>query len=182
MSLNHQFTYPDAHYLLAAEGWLELGDSAAANQELEQITPALRAHPDVLLLRWHLCAQAKQQRPCLALARNLTRRRPTDPRGWIVLAQTFYLFGHLPKAYQTAVSKVNSFPTAWPLLYDAARYSCLLGKRHQAQKYLRLAMASGDKRALKRRALADPDLVGLWLASPDRETVANGPRNETGRR
>ena len=51
---------PDALHLQAAEGWVGLGDCAAAEDELEQISPASRAHPDVLQLRWRICAVAKK--------------------------------------------------------------------------------------------------------------------------
>jgi hypothetical protein len=44
--------HPDALHFQAAGGWLELGNWREANEELENITPALRAHPDVLAVRW----------------------------------------------------------------------------------------------------------------------------------
>ena len=47
---------PDSLHLQAADGWVGLGDFAAANSELEEITPASRAHPDVLQLRWRIYA------------------------------------------------------------------------------------------------------------------------------
>ena len=34
---------PDSHHLLAAQGWLELGNHLEANAELEQIAPRLRS-------------------------------------------------------------------------------------------------------------------------------------------
>ena len=42
---------PDSFHLEAAVGWLELGNHLEANEELDQITASLRAHPDVLLVR-----------------------------------------------------------------------------------------------------------------------------------
>jgi hypothetical protein len=42
---------PDSHHLQAAEGWIGLGNYAEANDELEQIAAANRAHPDVLQFR-----------------------------------------------------------------------------------------------------------------------------------
>ena len=45
------FTRPDELHFQAAVGWLELGNWREANEELENITPALRAHPDVLQVR-----------------------------------------------------------------------------------------------------------------------------------
>ena len=46
------FSPSDLHHLRAAEGWLELGDWHSANEELENVTRELRAHPDVLAMRW----------------------------------------------------------------------------------------------------------------------------------
>jgi len=37
---------PDSLHLSVAIGWLELGNHIEANAALENITPALRAHPD----------------------------------------------------------------------------------------------------------------------------------------
>ena len=48
----------DAKHLLAAEGWLELGNHLAANDELENITPLFRAHPEVLEVRHNIFALA----------------------------------------------------------------------------------------------------------------------------
>jgi hypothetical protein len=45
---------------LAAEGWLELGSPTEANEELEKIAPRLRAHPDVLDIRWQIYAAAER--------------------------------------------------------------------------------------------------------------------------
>jgi len=41
----------DEHHLHAAEGWLDLDDAVAADQEIEQIDPENRGHPAVLLVR-----------------------------------------------------------------------------------------------------------------------------------
>lgn len=41
----------DVQHLRTAIGWLELGNHFDANKEFERITPALRAHLDVLEAR-----------------------------------------------------------------------------------------------------------------------------------
>ena len=50
---------PDSLRLRSAQGWLELGDHLEANVELEEISPRLNMHPDVLLLRYEIFAKAK---------------------------------------------------------------------------------------------------------------------------
>jgi hypothetical protein len=44
-------------HLNAAEGWLGLGDPIEANEELKKIAPVLYSHPDVLEVRYRICAQ-----------------------------------------------------------------------------------------------------------------------------
>jgi len=56
----------------AAKGWLELGDHIHANEDLEKITAKLRAHPDVLKVRWRVYAQAKKWNVCLLIAQTVT--------------------------------------------------------------------------------------------------------------
>jgi len=53
------FTDSDLQHLKAAQGWIELGAWDVANDELENITPELRAHPDVLKLRFGVYLAAK---------------------------------------------------------------------------------------------------------------------------
>ena len=56
---------PDSHHLHAAQGWVELGNHAEANEELEQIAPQLRAHPDVLEVRWHIYSHVNKWDACV---------------------------------------------------------------------------------------------------------------------
>lgn len=50
----------DAARILAAEGWLQLGNFLEANAELDAIAPLFRAHPDVLEVRYNVFAAAKK--------------------------------------------------------------------------------------------------------------------------
>ena len=52
-------TLSDTHHLSAAQGWLELGSHLEADKELDEITPELRVHPDVLEIRWQIYAKEK---------------------------------------------------------------------------------------------------------------------------
>jgi uncharacterized protein HemY len=79
---------PDIYQLQAAIGWLELGRHIEANEELEKITARLRAHPDVLKVRWRVYAMAKRWDACLEIARALTEMEPDKPGGWIEYAQS----------------------------------------------------------------------------------------------
>jgi predicted Zn-dependent protease len=154
--------YPDLLFLRWAEGWLDLGSAREAQRQLEEISGERRSHPDVLLLRWQIQAQEQNWSECMLLALAWTERLPNDSRAWIALARTLYHKNRIAEAYEIGIGKASEFAGSWELLYDTARYACLLGKRKEANQFLRLAMAAGDENEVKVRALEDPDLQGLW--------------------
>jgi len=77
---------PDSMHLNAAEGWLELGNHPEANEELEKVTPSLRAHPDVLATRWHIYAHARNWGACVDIAAAIIQLDDPTPATAIVLA------------------------------------------------------------------------------------------------
>src|ERR1039457_1350006 len=76
-------TQPDSHHLLAAQGWLELGNHLEANEELENISPEMGVHPDVLNLRWHIYSKAGKWDACVDIASALIDLAPECSLGWI---------------------------------------------------------------------------------------------------
>jgi predicted Zn-dependent protease len=75
--------HPDNKHLEAAEGWLELGNWKEANEELENITPQLRAHPFVLEVRYQIYAKAKKWEGAVEIARTLSEMLPNNSWGLI---------------------------------------------------------------------------------------------------
>jgi hypothetical protein len=51
---------PDILHLQAAESWLELGNWKESNDAQDQIALQLRAHPNVLSVRWQVFAAAEK--------------------------------------------------------------------------------------------------------------------------
>ena len=47
----------------AAIGWLELGNHAEAGEEIARIAPEMLEHPDVLEVRWMICAAGCRAQP-----------------------------------------------------------------------------------------------------------------------
>jgi hypothetical protein len=164
---------PDLHFLHWAEGWLDLGNSHEAHRELEQIRPDRRGHPDVLSLRWQIYAEEQHWSDCFVLALSWTERWPTDPRGWIALAQTFYHRKQIADAYSVCVAKATDFPECWELLYNTARYACLLGRLTEAMQYVQVAMVVGDPKDVRQRALNDPDLTAIFASRKVRRSQAS---------
>src|SRR5208282_6199493 len=79
----NELSLQDQRFLDAAEGWLGLGDHLAANEELEQITPGLRAAPKVLEVRLQIHWAAKQWEACVEIAGALVNLKPDNDYGWI---------------------------------------------------------------------------------------------------
>ena len=74
---------PDSHHLQAAQGWVELGNHIEADAELDNIAANLRAHPDVLNVRWEIYAAAKKWEATLDIAAAVIQLDPEDPLGWV---------------------------------------------------------------------------------------------------
>ena len=153
---------PDSHHLLAAQGWLELGNHVEANRELQNIAPLLRAHPHVLEMRWQICAVAKDWDAALAIASSLVRLMPENPFGWIHRSFALHELKRTAEARDNLMPVLDKFPSQAILRYNLACYECQLGRLQQAKDWLQKALAIGDPKEIKRMALEDPDLEPLW--------------------
>lgn len=152
-------------HLQAAQGWLELGDWESANEELEEIEPILRAHPDVLKVRIEVYVAAEQWDYVVEVARTLAHELPRDSFGHVHLAEALHGLGQTEEAWRTLVRVAHRFPKEWRVSYNLARYATRLGSLTEARELLSEAFTLGDARALKLRALDEPDLQPLWESS-----------------
>lgn len=160
MNRSRPFEPPDTHHLKAGWGWLELGDHIAANEELEKISPELRAHPDALELRWQIYAKAKHWEAALDIGRALAQLVPASPVGWINQAYALHAMKRTKEAWDTLLPVAEQFvePTG---AYNLACYAAQLGNLTIAQEWLRTAFEIGGTE-FKLMALADEDLQPLW--------------------
>jgi len=88
----------DHRHLEAARGWLGLGDWQSANDELEEITPAVRAHPEVLLVRVEIYLKAGKPEMARSVAQTLVRTCGADWRVHYALAQAEVQLGNFKAA------------------------------------------------------------------------------------
>ncbi len=162
---NH-LPHPDFHHLLAAQGWLELGNHLEANEELEMIAPELRAHPDVLQTRWHVFSAAKRWDACLEIGIALTTLVPKNPPSWCSRATALHSLGRTPVAREVLLEGVDVAGENWLMFYELARYCCLLGRTPEARAWLGkafdLVKDPGASATLKLVAIDDADLGELW--------------------
>jgi predicted Zn-dependent protease len=154
---------PDRRHLEAAQGWLGLGNHIEANEELEKITPELRAHPDVLAMRYEVNAASKKWDAAGEIANAMCRLAPHSLFGFIDAAFALHQLKRTRDALNVLLPLVERFPDEAMLFYNLACYCCVLGDRKQALEFLKRAIDLVGSSELKLRALNDPDLAALWL-------------------
>lgn len=153
---------PDSFHLKAAQGWLGLGDWCEADEELEAITPQMRAHPDVLCVRWQVYAKAKKWEIAAEVAQALCKIVPDEPFGWIHLGYALHELKRTQEAWNVLLPVADKFPAEYIVRYNLACYACQLGRLEEAKKWLQRAIEIADSKEVKYMALADSDLEPLW--------------------
>ncbi len=153
---------PDSTHLNAAQGWLALGNPIEAGAELEKISAGSRAHPEVLQVRWRLCAKAGQWEAGLEIATALTRTTPDLIFGWLFQAFSLRKLERTAEAKEVLVSVMDRFEANSTFPYYVACYCARLGQANEAKGWLTLALAhaksDGERDRLKQRAHGEPDL------------------------
>ena len=152
----------DLHHLRAAEGWLGLGDFQSAHDELENITPILRAHPAVLQIRHGIFSEAEKWEHALTIAEALVNLLPDDPYGWIHRSFALHELKRTAEAQEELRPAAETFPKEHVVFYNLACYACQLGNLKEALRLLGKAIDLAGKRDIRLMALDDPDLEPLW--------------------
>lgn len=152
----------DKFHLQAAEGWLELGSTEEAQQELHQIDSRFRSHPDVLEVQWHVLARQKCWNECVELANTLIRTVPERPSGWIHLSFALHELKLTEDAYTNLAGMLKNFPDEPVIPYNLACYCCQLGRLREAKQWLQSTFKLQRGTGMVNKALEDPDLKPLW--------------------
>ena len=165
MSRHPPLEPPDSHCLRAAAGWLGLGNPREAQAELDAIRPEFQPHPDVLDVRWVVCAGLNDWPAAVRVADQLLAIAPDLPSGW--LHRSFALRrlpegGGVEAAWKALLPAYAQFPEERIIPYNLSCYACLLGKLDEARDWFHRALKLGDAPNIRDMALADPDLEPLW--------------------
>ncbi|HWI56768.1 MAG TPA: tetratricopeptide repeat protein [Bacillota bacterium] len=155
---------PDSHFLLAAIGWVELGNAAEAEAELNLLPAERQTHPDVLEVRWLIYAEQKYWEKGLLVARQLLEQAPERSSGWLHQAYALRRVpgGGLTKAWEALLPAAEKFPQEPTIPYNLSCYACQLHQLDAARTWLQRAAAISGKEPIQKMALADPDLEPLW--------------------
>ena len=158
-------TQTDLQHLNAAEGWLDLGNYAEANEELERITPQLRVHPEVLEMRCRIFEAAGKWEMSLVVAQTLCEQLPKRLPGWLHQARCLYHLGKVHEAYHLLVDVVELFPGNQTIRYDIAVYAAERDLLAEAVEWLKLAFQNDTDGKYRLKALTDARLAKVWELS-----------------
>jgi len=155
---------PELHSLSAALGWMELGNLAEAKAELAAIGPAYQNHPDVLEVRWSICAAEEKWADALQIARTLLHHAPERSSGWLHQAYALRRVpnGSVKSAWTALLPAFDKFPREHIICYNLSCYACQMKQFDAARVWLKRAFVLGGKERVKRMAIEDPDLKELW--------------------
>ena len=155
---------PELHRLNAALGWLGLGNLAEAKIELAGIDPSRQNDPDVLEVRWMVCAEEQHWAEGLDIARALLEAAPNRVSGWLHQAYALRRApgGSVKAAWKALLPAFDKFPKEPTICYNLACYACQLDQLEAARVWFKRAVVIGGKDKIKRMALVDTDLEPLW--------------------
>jgi tetratricopeptide (TPR) repeat protein len=156
--------HPDNFIFDAAQGWLMLGDTQAALDELARLRPASRAQAGVAEFTWAVHAQRQDWTLAHSVAEDIVRAFPDRSFGWIHRAYALRRMpgGSLPLAWNALRPAADLFPKDHLIPYNLACYAAQLGRLDEAWDWLQRALSIGEKTAILGMALADADLEPLW--------------------
>jgi predicted Zn-dependent protease len=163
---------PDSHHLLAAIGWLELGNHGEAFDELQKLAMEYHDHPDVLEVRWDIYHRARNWNLALEVARELVRRAPERLNGWIHQAYSLRRAegGGLQAAWEALHPALQRFPGEPIIPYNLACYLAKQNRLDEAWEWLQRAVATaGSVTPIRKLAQDDPDLEAFWYRLEDLE-------------
>jgi tetratricopeptide (TPR) repeat protein len=158
-----ELNFEDARRLRAAEGWLGLGDTTSAGDELKEITPEEQTHPAVLQVRYAIYAKRGQWDMVTEMAEELATALPDIAGSWINLAYAARrkTGGSIPKAKEILLAAEPLFPKECVIPFNLACYCSQLNEFEQAERWLKKAAAI-DEKTIRKMASDDPDLKPLW--------------------
>lgn len=159
-----QLEPPDSHFYSAAQGWIELGLPAEAENELLRISPENQAQPCILDLRWDLAARNEDWPKGLAISQQLLDSAPDQVTGWLHRSYSLRRLpaGGLQAAWDALWPARGKFPGEPIVHFNLACYAAQLGRLDEAWDLFQDALKAGEPKIIRQMALHDPDLEPLW--------------------
>ena len=153
---------PALHHMLAAHGWIELGNTTEALAELARIPVELQSLPAVQAGRLDCLVAAKHWDDATELAGVLCEQHPDEAGLWLHFAYATRRCtgGSIEQAHAVLAPRVEQFPDEWLIPYNVACYLCQMNRLPEARGLLELATAVGGDH-VEVLAKDDEDLAPL---------------------
>ncbi len=142
-----------------AGGFLQLGMSAEAEEELSLVEPKDRERPEILAAFCDLYSLTKDWRAMADTGRALAGACANDPHGWISWAFALRELQQVEAARDVLLEAESCHRTCGVLHYNLACYHSLLGDLEEAKRRFRAALEID--RSWKDAGLEDSDLTAL---------------------
>lgn len=145
--------------LLAAQGYCELGMFDQAIKELETLPEDVRVTPATIELRVVILMQAQRWKTALVASRDLCRRDPDRPTGYIHAAFCLHELGRTAEAREFLLKGPDTLLREPTFHYNLACYECRLGRLDLARAHLEKSFELNKH--FRDLAKNDPDLAFL---------------------
>jgi len=153
---------PNSEHFEIAIAALSSGDPVRAHIELDKISAAFQAHPDVLDLRWNAHVMANEWDAVLNVGSKLVQIAPEDPASWLARSQALHRLGRTQEAWDSLLPASERFLQHPLVYYNLACYASVLGNQNEAWRILQRALMYGEAEHIKQSALEEPELELLW--------------------
>lgn len=147
-------------HIIAAEGYLDLGMTLAANEELERMPAEDRSRPEVYALRLKIYIELKKWDLAEVCAKHLTKIWPDQKGWWCAWAFATRQAVSIEGAEKTLIQARVRFPEDALIYYNLACYASVMGRWREAKYLLAEAIIRDD--AYQMRALEDEDMQPIW--------------------
>ena len=167
---------PHFHFLLAAQGWMELGDDPSAWEELSKLPEGYRWHPDASDLRWHLHSRKGDWEECLRISQRMIEEIPERVNGWIHRSFALHELHRTQEALDQLAQALDRFPKVWTIPYNLACYCAQMGHLEEARQWFGRALAL-DRESAVASASDDSDLepIRQWIVTISSGAGKSGP-------
>jgi len=151
--------------VLAAEGWIELGNYDEAAEELHNSPPEIKSSIEWIKLWVRIYAAKSRWIEVEMMCETLVKHAPDDPFTIFNRAEAFHRQGRSRDAFDILNHAPDNLKKIPQFFYDYARYLCGFGEYSLALSSLGKAFDLDAD--LRMRALDDPDLEQVWLDLQD---------------
>lgn len=151
---------PTSTRLSYASGYIDLGMTKEATEELDAIDPKDNLKSEVLSVRSKLYLHSQNWEVLVEVAKQLATQSPEIPHAWVNWAYGLRELGLNKQAKSVALKGLRIHPKEGTLWFNLACYCSLLGEQQEASGHLDSAIKL-DK-SFEKEAVDDPDLANLW--------------------